>query len=289
MIPQHRHSINYIAAIPFILVHIVGIAGFFLPFSWFNWTICISLYFIRMFFVTAGYHRYFSHRTYKTSRFFQAILAFMAQTSAQKGILWWACHHRDHHRYSDMPEDPHSMKLYGFWYSHVGWILSDEFNDTNFKKVKDLSKFPELVFLNTYHYLPPIILGVAVYLAGGFYHLSEGLTFAQGGLSTLIVGFFTSTVLLYHGTFFINSIMHKVGRIRFKTNDESRNSLILALITLGEGWHNNHHYYQGSTRQGFYWWEVDISYYVLRALSLFGIVWDIREVPESVLEEGARA
>ena len=283
---ETRHPINFLATLPFAIVHIIGLSGFFIKFSLFNWLLCVGLYVVRMFFITAGYHRYFSHRTYKTSRFFQFILAFMAQTSAQKGILWWASHHRDHHRYSDMPQDPHSMKLYGFLYSHLGWILSDEYNDTDLKKVKDLAKFPELVFLNTYHYIPPIVLGVVVFLLGGFYHATEGMTFLHGGFTTLIVGFFTSTVILYHGTFFINSIMHKVGSIRYKTNDESRNSFLLALITLGEGWHNNHHYYQGSARQGFYWWEVDISYYTLKVLSWFGLVWDLRGVPQDVLKEG---
>ena len=286
---QSRKPISVVATIPFAVVHLIGIVGFFLPFSWFNWMLCLSLYVIRMFFITAGYHRYFSHRTFKTSRLFQFILAFMAQTSAQKGVLWWAGHHRDHHRYSDKPDDPHSMKLYGFLYSHIGWILSDDFNQTELKKVKDLARFPELVFLDTYHALPPIILGTIVFIWGGFHHLAEGSTFFSGAFSTLVVGFFTSTVILYHGTFLINSLMHKIGRVRYKTDDESRNSLLLALITLGEGWHNNHHYYQGSARQGFYWWEIDISYYVLTILSWFGIVWDLRGVPQSVLHEGNHA
>ncbi len=206
----------------------------------------------------------------------------MAQTSAQKGALWWAAHHRNHHRHSDQPEDPHSMKLFGFLYSHVGWILTDEHNETDMKKVKDLAKFPELVFLNTYHLLPPIVLGIVVFLLGGFYHQAHGDSFLHGAIGCLIVGFFLSTVILYHGTFLINSLMHKIGRPRYATNDESRNSLLLALITLGEGWHNNHHYYQGSTRQGFFWWEVDITYYILRLLSYTGLVWDLRGVPDSV-------
>jgi len=282
MSTKNRASYSVISIAPFIIVHLIGLAGFFLPFSWFDWSICIALYVIRMFFVTAGYHRYFSHRTYQTSRLFQGFLAFMAQTSAQKGVLWWAAHHRDHHRHSDQPEDPHSMKLFGFLYSHVGWVLSNEHNSTDLKKVKDLTKFPELVFLNTYHLLPPILLGCIVFFVGGYYHQAEGMTFLAGASQTLIVGFFLSTVLLYHGTFLINSLMHKIGTARYKTNDESKNSLILALITLGEGWHNNHHYYQGSTRQGFFWWEIDISYYVLKLFSLMGLVWDLREVPEAV-------
>jgi stearoyl-CoA desaturase (delta-9 desaturase) len=280
--PSRNAQINYIAAIPFFLVHLIGIYGLFLDSTWFEWKICLALYFIRMFFITAGYHRYFSHRTYKTSRWFQFLIAFMAQTSAQKGVLWWACHHRDHHRHSDKPEDPHSMKLYGFLYSHIGWILTKEFDETNFKKVKDLASFPELVFLNKYHLIPPILLGAVVFFLGGFHYQSLGMPFLNGALTTLVIGFFLSTVILYHGTFLINSLMHKIGKIRYKTEDESRNSLLLALITLGEGWHNNHHYYQGSTRQGFYWWEIDISFYILKILETLGLVWDLRGVPQSI-------
>jgi stearoyl-CoA desaturase (delta-9 desaturase) len=174
------------------------------------------------------------------------------------------------------------MKLYGFLYSHVGWILTKEFDETNFKKVKDLASFPELVFLNKYHLIPPILLGAVVFFLGGFHYQSLGMPFLNGALTTLVIGFFLSTVILYHGTFLINSLMHKIGKIRYKTEDESRNSLLLALITLGEGWHNNHHYYQGSTRQGFYWWEIDISFYILKILETLGLVWDLRGVPQSI-------
>ena len=258
----------------FILVHLLPLMAFFTHVTTFDWIVCISLYVIRMFFVTAGYHRYFSHRTFKTSRLFQFFLAFMAETSAQKGVLWWSAHHRTHHKYSDTPHDPHSMKLYGFWYSHLGWIIGPDYEDTDYNLIKDLTKYPELHWLSKYYLIPPTILGIAVFYLGVYVNGS--------GLSTLLIGFFLSTVLLYHGTFSINSIMHKFGRARYKTGDESKNSLWLALISLGEGWHNNHHYYQSSTRQGFFWWEIDITYYVLKLLSVFGLVWDIRQVPEHV-------
>lgn len=258
----------------FIIIHLVPLLAFFTNVTGFDWMVCIALYFIRMFFVTAGYHRYFSHRTFKTSRFFQFILAFLSETSAQKGVLWWSAHHRVHHKHSDSPEDPHSMKLYGFWYSHLGWILGPDYDDTDLGQVKDLTKYPELVWISRHYILPPVTLAVLVYLLG---YAVNG-----SGWSTLLVGFFLSTVLLYHGTFSINSIMHKFGRARYKTGDESKNSLWLALLSLGEGWHNNHHYYQSSTRQGFFWWEIDITYYVLKLLSFFGLVWDIRQVPDHV-------
>jgi stearoyl-CoA desaturase (delta-9 desaturase) len=207
----------------------------------------------------------------------------MAETSAQKGVLWWAAHHRDHHRHSDQPEDPHSMKLYGFWYSHVGWIVGPDYKETNTNRVKDLARFKELVWINKYHILPPTVLATVVFMAGGVVN-GEGWAdiISMHGLSTLFIGFFLSTVLLYHGTFSINSLMHKFGKQRYETGDESRNSVWLALLTLGEGWHNNHHYYMNSTRQGFFWWEIDITFYVLKMLSWVGLVWDLQGVPNHV-------
>lgn len=230
--------------------------------------VCVGLYVLRMFFITGVYHRYFSHRSYEMGRVMQFLMAFGGTSCAQKGPLWWASHHRMHHKFSDTERDIHSPKDGAFW-SHVGWIISSQYDETEWKWIKDFAKFPELRFLNTYHYIAPIVLGVAVYLVGGW--------------SMLFCGFFLSTVLLYHGTFSINSLMHVFGRRRYATTDTSRNSLLLALITLGEGWHNNHHYYQSSANQGFFWWEIDISYYTLRALSWVGLVRGIRNPPKEVL------
>lgn len=281
---EFRHKGSLFNEIAFWLVHALPILAIWTGASAFDWAVCFALYVIRMFFVTAGYHRYFSHRTYKTSRIFQFLLAFMAQTSAQKGALWWAAHHRTHHKYSDTPHDPHSMKIYGFWYSHLGWILGPDFNQTEYENIKDLTKYPELHWLNKYHLVPPVVLGFVVTLIGGYANGGSGslINVINHGWSTLLIGFFLSTVLLYHGTFSINSIMHKFGKARYKTGDESKNSWWLALITLGEGWHNNHHYYQSAARQGFFWWEFDISYYVLKLLSLTGLIWELREVPYHV-------
>lgn len=278
--------------IAFLLFHTAPIAIFWTGATTFDWLMCVAMYFVRMFFITGGYHRYFSHRTYKTSRVFQFILAFMAETSAQKGILWWGAHHRDHHRHSDTPADPHSMKLYGFWYSHMGWIMEQSFKATNFTRISDFTKYAELRWINKHFLVPPVTLAVFLVLLGGYINgkdVADGFS-ATGnfgaifsyGWSTLFTAFFLSTAILYHGTFSINSIMHKFGKQRYETGDESRNSLILALVTLGEGWHNNHHYYMSSTRQGFFWWEIDITYYILKFLSFFGIVWDINEVPHHV-------
>ena len=265
----------------FVALHIVPLLAFFTHVTTFDWAVCVTLYVARMFFVTAGYHRYFSHRTYKTSRWFQAFLAFASQTSAQKGVLWWAANHRVHHRYSDTERDPHSRKVHGFWESHVGWIMGDSHGETDYALVKDLAKYPELMWLNRYHWAPAFILAVFVTVLGQLVN-GGNLHSLSAGWSTLLIGFFLSTVLLYHATFAINSLMHWIGKPRYVTGDESKNSLPLAIISLGEGWHNNHHYYQSAARQGFFWWEVDITYYVIRLLGAFGLVWDIKEVPSHV-------
>lgn len=285
---EHRRKPVLRSEIGFLLIHLSPLLMIWTGVTWFDFTLAISLYFIRMFFVTGAYHRYFAHTTYKTSRVFQFFLAFMAETSLQKGILHWAANHRIHHKYSDTPKDPHSKKIYGFWYSHVGWIIGPDFKKTRFDLIQEFAKFPELRWLNKNHLVPPLTLALFVYIFGGIYNtlnLDEQLKMQAvltNGLSSLVVGFFLSTVVLYHGTFSINSLMHMFGKKRYESNDESRNSLILALITLGEGWHNNHHYYQSTVRQGFYWWEIDITYYTLKVFSWLGLVWDLKPVPKYI-------
>jgi stearoyl-CoA desaturase (delta-9 desaturase) len=256
-------------SLPFFVIHILSVAGVvWLGWSWTGLLLAVGLYYVRMFGVTGGYHRYFSHKSFKTSRFMQFVLALLATSSAQKGVIWWASHHRHHHKHSDQLGDIHSAKLDGFWWSHVGWILSDKHEATDEAKVRDLMKYPELVWLEKYYLVPPTVLGVSLYLAGGWW--------------ALVWGMFVSTTLLWHGTFTINSLTHVWGSTRYKTTDNSRNNLLLALITMGEGWHNNHHYYQRSVRQGFYWWEIDLTYYVLRAMAAVGLVWDLHKVPRDV-------
>ncbi|HCX20417.1 MAG: acyl-CoA desaturase [Flammeovirgaceae bacterium] len=275
--PKLKQEIN------FILIHLLPLGALFTGATFFDWMLCIGLYVFRMFWITGGYHRYFAHRSYKTSRWFQFVIAFMAQTSAQKGALWWAAHHRVHHRTSDTYDDPHSMKHYGFWYSHVGWIIGPDYKETDYKLIGDFSKYPELVWLNKYYLIPPFILALVVMALGGIVNGGSILEmFSTAGFSALFIGFFLSTVITYHGTFSINSIMHKFGKQRYQSDDESKNSLWLALLTLGEGWHNNHHYYESSARQGFFWWEIDITYYVLRTFAFFGLIWDLRGVPDHI-------
>lgn len=260
--------------LPFWFVHIGCLAVFFINFSWWYVALALGSYYFRMFFVVSGYHRYFSHKSYSTSRVYQFIMAFMAQTSSQKGVLWWAANHRHHHKFSDMEEDIHSPKQ-GFWHSHVGWILGDQYNETEYQYVRDLTRFPELVWLNKYNLLPVPIYAAAMLLLFGW--------------PGLIWGFFVGTVLLWHGTFTINSLSHLWGKRRYETTDTSRNNFILALVTLGEGWHNNHHRFQSSTRNGFFWWEVDIAYYILKMLSWMRIVWDLRPVPKQLLDPSSES
>lgn len=251
------------------ILHLACFGAFWTGVHTIDWVVCFLLYFIRMFAITGGYHRYFSHRTYKTSRWFQFILAFVAQTSSQKGALWWAAHHREHHRESDTLNDVHSPVRKGFLYSHIGWLYRLQNDYTPYEKISDFSKYPELVFLNKNWLIPPVTLGVFIGLWLGW--------------SGLIVGFCLSTVLLWHGTFTINSLSHIYGYQDYYTGDHSKNNWLLSIITLGEGWHNNHHFYQSSTRQGFKWWQVDITYYILKLISWIGLVWDLREPPAEVL------
>jgi len=257
-----RKHYDLAATLPFVLMHAAVLLVFTAPFRpslllWFA-----GSYFLRMFGVTGGYHRYFSHRSFKLNRFWQFCLAFLAQTSNQKGVLWWAAHHRDHHLNSDRKADLHSPVHEGFWWSHLGWILSDEYDTYDPQRIADFSRYPELRFLNKFHMLPFFVYGVAIY--------------AVGGWGAFVWGFFVSTVFLYHGTFLINSLSHIWGTRRFPTPDESRNNFLLALVTLGEGWHNNHHYFMSSVRQGIRWWEVDVTFYILRMLSWVGITRDLR-------------
>ncbi|HYH78205.1 MAG TPA: fatty acid desaturase [Longimicrobium sp.] len=271
---EFHDDIIYPQAIPFVLVHLACLGAFWSGVTVNALILCLVLYVVRMFGVTAGYHRYFSHRSFKTSRVGQFVLAWLAQSSAQRGALWWAAVHRHHHRHSDTEEDVHSPRMRGFFYSHVGWVFDRKNAETEMDAVPDLARHRELVWLERWPLVPAVVLGVAC--------------FAFGGWPGLVVGFFWSTVLLYHGTFFINSLAHVHGRQRYVTGDDSRNNWWLAVITLGEGWHNNHHAYQRSTRQGFRWYEFDPTFYVLKALSWVGVVWELGEPPVEVVRNERR-
>ncbi|MGO4573340.1 acyl-CoA desaturase [Microvirga sp. 2TAF3] len=268
---HHDHDdIVYPQTIPFILVHLACFAAIWTSVTWEAVTIAASLYWLRMFGITAGYHRYFSHRSYATSRVFQFILACLAQSSAQKSVLWWAAKHRHHHLFSDTEHDVHSPRHTGFLFAHAGWIFARKHDTVDLVKVGDFTRYPELMWLHRYELVPAAVLAV--------------ITFLIAGWPGLVVGFFWSTVAVYHATFCINSLAHVRGSKRYVTGDDSRNNWLLAFFTMGEGWHNNHHAYQASVRQGFRWWEIDPTFYILKALSWVGVVWDLKSPPEAVLK-----
>ena len=255
--------------IPYWAIHIAAVVGVaVLGFSLWGVGFALACYLPRIFFVTGAYHRYFSHRSYRTSRWFQFVLALGATATGQKGPLWWAAHHRVHHKLSDAPGDLHSVVQQGFWWAHHGWILARDLEDTELANVKDLAKYPELRWLNRWWMLPPLAVAAATYAIGGF----DGFVW----------GFCVSQVLCWHGTFTINSLSHLWGGRRYATDDHSRNNLLLVLVMFGEGWHNNHHHYQVAARQGFFWWEIDGTYYILRLLAAVGLIWDLHEVPAHV-------
>ncbi len=262
-----RLLVNRFQSVPFWLVHLVPLGSLWSGVRESDIAVCVGMYFTRMFFITAGYHRYFAHRSFRLNRFWQFVMALGGALAAQKGPLWWASHHRVHHAFSDTPKDIHPPQK-GFWWSHVGWIVSPLYRHREDSWIKDLLKFPELRWLDRYYLIPPVLLAVVLWFLGGW--------------SMLFVGFFLSTVLLFHGTFSINSIAHRFGSRRYATADSSKNSFLLAVLTNGEGWHNNHHYYKYSARQGFYWWEIDVSFYVLKILSFFKIVHDLKPVPMDI-------
>ena len=256
----------------FILIYCTPVLVFFVPFSWDLVAIAFVSYFIRIFGITGAYHRYFSHNSYKTSRAFQFVLAWLGAMSMQKGPIWWAAHHRNHHKYSDTDKDLHSPK-HGFWHSHVLWFLKDDHNDYDPKIIKDYTKFPELVWLDKYHWVPPLLLSIVLGMIS---------------FPVLVYGYGVANFFSGNMTWCINSLAHVVGKPRFETGDTSKNNFILAILLLGEGWHNNHHYYRHSAASGFYWYEIDITYYILKMMSWVGLVWDLKPVPAHVLDEGKR-
>ena len=280
-------GIDWVRCVPFVLLHLGCIGVIWVGWSWTSVAVAACGYVIRMFAVTAAYHRYFSHKSFKTSRCGQLLLALWGATAAQRGPLWWASHHRHHHRHSDHEEDAHSPHVHGFWWSHIGWITSRRNFPTDVSQVKDLARYPELVFLDRFDVLVPVLYASALWGAGAWLHAHAPALGVTGG-QLVVWGFFISTTALFHGTSCINSLAHLIGRRRFTTDDDSRNSLLLALVTLGEGWHNNHHRYQAAARQGFYWWEVDPTYYLLRALSLTGLIWELKPVPQGIYDEAER-
>ena len=285
--PQDDTWIDWLRVIPFAGMHLACLAVFWVGVSWFAVAVAAVLYGLRMFAITAFYHRYFSHRTFQTSRALQFVFAVLGASSVQRGPLWWAAHHRHHHRHADTPADPHSPGQQGFWRSHMGWFLTRGGFQTHWARIPDLASYRELRWLDRYDILVPVALAAALYALGAWLQDAAPQLHTSGG-QLLVWGFFVSTVLLFHATVTINSLAHRYGRRRFATRDDSRNNLWLALLTFGEGWHNNHHYFPGSARQGFYWWEVDLTWYGLRVMSWLGLVSGLKPVPGWVMAKAKR-
>lgn len=273
--------------IPYLVLHLGCLGLIWVGASWTAVIVAALLYFTRMFGITAFYHRYFSHRSFRTTRFGQFVFALWANSAAQRGAIWWACQHRQHHVHSDQEPDAHSPVQHGFYWSHFGWLTARDNLATNARYVRDLLKFPELRFLDRFDMLVPVALAAALYGLGELARVyAPGL--GTNGWQMLVWGFFVSTVVLFHATCCINSLAHMLGTRRFATKDDSRNSMFLALLTMGEGWHNNHHRYPGSARQGFYWWEIDITYYILKLFSWLGVIWDLKQVPAHILADAQK-
>lgn len=256
-------ALSALSTVLTVVMHAAVLLVFWVPFSWQLVGLCVAGYLLRMWAITAGYHRYFSHRSYKTSRAFQLVLGVLGTMAMQNGPLWWASWHRRHHRHSDTPEDAHSPVQRGFWHAHIGWFLDGSHDRPNLANVRDLARYPELRFLDRHKWLPLVAYA--------------GATYSLAGLPGVVWGFVVSSIACLHATACINSLAHVWGSRRFDTSDGSRNNALLAIFTLGEGWHNNHHHDMACARQGLLWWEVDVTYYSLLALQRLGVVWDVRE------------
>jgi stearoyl-CoA desaturase (Delta-9 desaturase) len=284
---QKNDAIDWLRVVPFILMHIACIGVIWVGISWVAVAVAVFLYLIRMFAITAFYHRYFSHKAFRTSRFTQFIFALIGAASVQRGPLWWAAHHRHHHRHADTDQDIHSPR-HGFFRSHMGWFLTKRGFATNFSSIQDLTKFPELRYLDRFDVLVPVVLAFTLYGIGSWLQASMPQLNTSGS-QLLVWGFFVSTIVLFHATVTINSLAHRWGTRRYDTKDDSRNNWFLAIITLGEGWHNNHHHFPGAARQGFKWWEIDMSYLALKIMSWLGLVWDLKTIPASLKRRKAEA
>ena len=279
--------VDWARILPFLLMHLVCLTVIWVGWSPVAVITAVVLYAVRMFAITAFYHRYFSHRSFKTSRVAQFIFGVFGATAVQRGPVWWAAHHRHHHAHSDKPADVHSPVQHGFVRAHMGWFLSKKGFTPDLKCVRDLMRFPELRWLDRFDIIVPVLFAVAIFFTGVVLR-NTAPELGTTGWQMLVWGFFISTIACYHGTYTINSLSHVFGKQRYRTGDESRNNWFLALITLGEGWHNNHHHYPSSCRQGFYWWEFDITYYALKVMSWLGIIWDLRAVPVTVRDHSPR-
>ena len=265
---------NIVQATIFWVVQASALLVFAVPFRWAFLGLWAASHFLRAIGLTLVFHRYLAHRAFRMNRVARFVWTFIGTAAMQKGPLWWAGHHVNHHRFADREGDPHSPMISGFYYAHVGWFLHDTKHDrveaTN-PVIRDFSTVPEIAWLDRYFFLPPAALAATLFLAGGW--------------PWLVYGFCLPTMTLAHATFAINTVNHMFGSRRFDTLDESRNNPLTAFFAVGEGWHNNHHRYQRAARNGFYWWEFDPTWYTIRAMAAVGLGGDIQPVPERIYEE----
>jgi stearoyl-CoA desaturase (delta-9 desaturase) len=283
--PDDDQSLDWLRMVPYIALHLAVLGVFWVGTSTTALLVAAILYVVRMFAITGFYHRYFAHKSFRTSRVVQFLFAVLAVSAVQRGPLWWSAHHRIHHAHSDKEGDPHSPARRGFLWAHTGWFLSRGNFATRTRLVRDWMRFPELRWLDRFELLVPVMLALGTFCAGQWLARTHpGL--GTNGMQLFIWGFCVSTIALYHGTFTVNSLAHRVGTRRYETRDNSRNNWLIAFLTLGEGWHNNHHHYPGAARQGFFWWEIDATFYVLYIMRALGLIWDMRPVPRRVLSGG---
>jgi stearoyl-CoA desaturase (Delta-9 desaturase) len=277
--------IDWLRATPFIALHLACLAVVWVGVSPIAIAVAVALYVLRMFALTGFYHRYFSHKAFRCSRTVQFVFAAIAAMCVQRGPLWWAAHHRNHHRHADTPQDPHSPLHRTFLWSHMGWFLTSRAFATDLGAVPDLARFPELRLLDRFDIVMPTLLAVGLYGLGAYLDAAAP-ALGTNGWQLVVWGFCISTVALFHATFMINSLAHRFGSRRFQTRDSSRNNWLLALLTFGEGWHNNHHRFPGAARQAVRWWEIDLTWYVLRLMAAIGLVRDLKPMPHWVAEAG---
>jgi stearoyl-CoA desaturase (delta-9 desaturase) len=279
--PALRFSPQHLAfVLPLVLLHIGCGLIYVVGASPAAAATCVLASTVQIFGITVGYHRLLSHRSFKTSRAFQFFLAVCGVFAGQNGPLWWVSHHRNHHQHSDRAGDTHSPRA-GFFWSHMGWLLSPRCVRIRKHLVADLARFPELQWLERYFYLVVLAYWLFLYALGESWQRLEPAA-GTSGTQLVVWGGLMSTVCVYHIIWSGNSVCHRYGTRRFPTRDDSRNNLVVSLFTLGDGWHHNHHYCPYSARHGFRWWEIDINYVVLRLLARFGIVWDLKLPPERV-------
>ena len=262
----NRLHVKWDSVIVFALMHLLALGIFFVPFSWKAFWVFFALQWI-----TGGlgiclcYHRLLTHRSFKLWKPLEYALAVCACLAFQNGPIKWVATHRVHHANSDREGDPHSPTK-GFWWAHMGWLFSfDETFDT-YEKYRtyapDLANDPVYRFLNSTFVIYQVILGIVLY--------------AWGGLPFVIWGIFFRTVFMWHCTWLVNSAAHTWGYRTWAVEDKSTNNWWVALLTYGEGWHNNHHAFPRSAAHGLKWWELDLTYFTVRALTAVGLASDIQ-------------